>query len=92
MINEKGSLKEEVKHCVGCESGEKWQDVSSGIIFDDDVYRFKNTSMFIPSSYQCWGMELNNGSDTWALRKADQNLLDRTDMIMLRWMLGNKEH
>ena len=30
------------------------------------------------------------GSETWALRKAEQNLLERTDMRMLRWMVGMK--
>ena len=28
------------------------------------------------------------GSETWARRKADQNLLERTEMRMLRWMMG----
>ena len=27
---------------------------------------------------------------TWALRKAEQNLLERTEMRMLRWMMGIK--
>ena len=27
------------------------------------------------------------GSDTWALRKAEQNLLEGTEMRMLRWMM-----
>ena len=92
MLNEEGSLKEEVKHRVECASGEKCQEISSGIIFDDDAYWFKNTSIFRPSSYQYWGMELYNGCETLALRKADQNLLERTDMRMLIWMIGNKEH
>ena len=26
----------------------------------------------------------------WALRKAEQNLLERTEMRMLRWMIGRK--
>ena len=30
------------------------------------------------------------GSETWALRKAEQNLLERTEMRMLRWMMGIK--
>ena len=30
------------------------------------------------------------GSETWALRKAEQNLLERTGMRMLRWMMGIK--
>ena len=30
------------------------------------------------------------GSETWALRKAEQNLLERTEMRMLRWMTGIK--
>ena len=31
-----------------------------------------------------------HGSDTWELRKAEQNLLERIDMRMLRWMMGIK--
>ena len=30
------------------------------------------------------------GGETWALRKAEQNLLDRTEMRMLRWMMGTQ--
>ena len=30
------------------------------------------------------------GSETWVLRKAGQNLLERTEMRMLRWMMGIK--
>ena len=30
------------------------------------------------------------GSATWALRKAEQDLLERTEMRMLRWMMGIK--
>ena len=30
------------------------------------------------------------GSETWALRKAEENLLERTEMRMLRWMMGTK--
>ena len=31
------------------------------------------------------------GSETWALRKAEQNLLERTEMGMFqRWMMGIK--
>ena len=30
------------------------------------------------------------GSETWAVRKAEQNLLERTELIMLIWMLGIK--
>ena len=30
------------------------------------------------------------GSETLALRKAEQNLQDRTEMRMLRWMMGIK--
>ena len=28
------------------------------------------------------------GSETWALRKAEQDLLERTEMRMLRWAKG----
>ena len=28
------------------------------------------------------------GSETLALRKVEQNLLERTEMSMLRWMVG----
>ena len=31
-----------------------------------------------------------HGSETWALRKAEQNLLERTEMRMLRWIMGIK--
>ena len=31
------------------------------------------------------------GADSWALRKADQNLLKRTEIRMLRWMMGVKK-
>ena len=27
------------------------------------------------------------GSETWALKKAEQNLIERTEMRMLRWMI-----
>ena len=30
------------------------------------------------------------GSETWALRKTEQNFLERTEMRMLRWMMGIK--
>ena len=30
------------------------------------------------------------GSETWALRKTEENLLERTEMRMLRWMMGIK--
>ena len=30
------------------------------------------------------------GSETWALRKTEENSLERTDMRMLRWMMGIK--
>ena len=30
------------------------------------------------------------GSKIWAVRKAEQNLLERTEMRMLRWMTGIK--
>ena len=30
------------------------------------------------------------GSETWALRMAEQNLLERAEMRMLRWMMGIK--
>ena len=30
------------------------------------------------------------GCETWALRQAEQNLLERTEMRMLRWMMGIK--
>ena len=30
------------------------------------------------------------GSDTWALRKVEQNLLERTETRMLSWMMGIK--
>ena len=30
------------------------------------------------------------GRETWAPRKAEQNLLERTEMRMLRWMMGIK--
>ena len=30
------------------------------------------------------------GSDAWALRKAEQNLLERIEMRILRWMMGIK--
>ena len=30
------------------------------------------------------------GNETWALIKAEQNLLERTEMRMLRWMMGIK--
>ena len=32
----------------------------------------------------------SNGSETWALRKAAQDLLERTEMRMLRWTVGIK--
>ena len=31
-----------------------------------------------------------HGSETWALRKPDQNLLERAEMKMLRGMMGIK--
>ena len=31
-----------------------------------------------------------NGCEIWVLRKAEQNLLERTEMRMLRWMMGIK--
>ena len=34
-------------------------------------------------------MEVRPGH-TWALRKAEQNLLERTEMRMLRWLMGIK--
>ena len=30
------------------------------------------------------------GSETWVLRKAEQDLLERADMRMLGWMMGEK--
>ena len=30
------------------------------------------------------------GSETWALRKAEQNVLERTEMRILTWMMGIK--
>ena len=30
------------------------------------------------------------GSETWSPRKAEQNLLETTEMRMLRWMMGIK--
>ena len=30
------------------------------------------------------------GRETWALRKAEQNLIERSEMRMLRWMMGIK--
>ena len=30
------------------------------------------------------------GSETWALRNAEQDLLERTEMRILRWMMGIK--
>ena len=33
---------------------------------------------------------LKYGSQTWALRKAEQNLPERTEMSVLRWMMGTK--
>ena len=29
-------------------------------------------------------------SETWALMKADQKVLERTEMRMLRWLMGTK--
>ena len=31
------------------------------------------------------------GSETWVLRRFEQNLLERTGMRMLRWMMGIKQ-
>ena len=33
---------------------------------------------------------LKYGSENWALRNAEQNLLERTEMRMFRWMMGIK--
>ena len=33
---------------------------------------------------------LMHGSETWVLRKGEQNLLERTEMRMVRWMMGIK--
>ena len=43
----------------------------------------------ISSMYDCH-QTCSNGSETWALRKPDQNLLERTEMKMLRGMMGIK--
>ena len=32
------------------------------------------------------------GSVTWALGKVKQNLIERTEMRMLRWMMGTKRN
>ena len=42
------------------------------------------------SKQQCIRPVLMYGSETWALRKAEQNLLERTEIRMLRWMMGIK--
>ena len=47
--------------------------------------------MKIVNSFETISHVIMYGSETWALRKAEKNLLERTEIRMLIWMIGIKK-
>jgi len=82
VVNAKGGCEEDVKHRIKA-AWQKWKELS-GVVCDrkmpvavkGKVYK----TMIRPV--------MMYGAEFWALRRKEEELLERTEMRMLRWILG----
>ena len=86
MISENGGCEEEVRRRMGAGWG-KWREMS-GIVCDKRMSIMLKAAVYIGPNIVVVTV-LMYGSETWAMRKAEQNVAERTYTGMLRWM--NKE-
>jgi len=83
VINAKGGCEEDVMHRIK-PVWQKWKELS-GVVCDrkmpvavkGKVYK----TMIRPA--------MMYGAETWVVRRKDEELLERTEMSMLRWILGS---
>jgi len=80
-LNETGGCEEEVKTRVKA-GWTKWREIS-GVICDRRIPRKLKLKM-----YKTVIRPVLYGAETWALKKKEQALVERTEMRMLRWILG----
>ena len=82
VVNATGGCEEDVKHRITA-AWQKWKDLS-GVVCDrkmpvwikGKVYKTMIRPVMI------------YGAEAWALRKKEEELLERTEMRMLRWIMG----
>ena len=82
VLSEGGGCEREVKERVKA-AWSKWREVA-GVVCDRRMPRRLKIKIYKTVIRPV----LMYGSETWALRKKEQNLLERTEMRMLRWLLG----
>ena len=81
-LTETGGCEKEVKERI--KSGwSKWKEVK-GVVCDRRMPRSVKSKVYKTMVRPV----LLYGAETWALRRKEEKLLERTEMRMLRWMLG----
>lgn len=81
MVNATGGCEKVVKHRIKA-AWQKWKDLL-GVVCDQIPIRVKGKvykTMIRPV--------LIYGAEAWSLRRKDEEMLERTEMRMLRWILG----
>ena len=82
MINAKGGCEADVKHRIGA-AWQKWKELS-GVLCDKRMPSHIKGKVYKTMVRPV----LIYGAETWTLRRSEEELLERTEMRMLRWMLG----
>ena len=82
VIQEKGGCQEEVKARVKA-AWLKWRE-TKGVVCDRRIPRRVKIKIYKTVIRPV----LMYGAETWALRKQEENLLVRTEMRMIRWIMG----
>ena len=82
VISEEGGCEQEVRQRIKA-GWAKWRQVS-GVILDKKVPMKLRTKVYKTVIRPV----LLYGSETWAMRRKEEGALERTEMRMLRWILG----
>ena len=82
VLQDRGGCEKEVKERVKS-AWQKWREVA-GVVCDRRMPRRLKLKIYKTVIRPV----LMYGSETWALRKREERMLERTEMRMLRWIMG----